>query len=113
MPDEKKITVYYDGSCPLCSAVVHPFDADTFDKRDVTKEPLPSHISPEQAQREVHVVDAAGKTYRGVDAVFRILDEQRGWRWLARVGRLPGFHFLAAATYAFVARNRYRFFEKK
>jgi predicted DCC family thiol-disulfide oxidoreductase YuxK len=44
----------------------------------------------------------------GDAAIPEILRRLRGWRWLARVCRLPGIELLAPRLYAWVARHRYQ-----
>lgn len=107
---ENRMTVYYDGTCRLCTAAVHTFGAGHIEQKDITRETLPADIPFEKVWNEMYVVDASGTKYRGADAVLRILDEHRGWRWLARIGRLPVFHSAAIFLYSFVARHRHRLF---
>lgn len=107
---QKPITVYYDGTCALCTTAVNAFGAEHIEQKDLTREALPADISFAQAWNEMYVVDAAGTKYRGADAVLRILDEHRGWRWLARIGRLPVLHSIAMFLYSFIARHRHQLF---
>ena len=109
------MTVYYDGLCRGCSVA-----ADTMrtpeshiDFVDANKVPLPTGISFQDAMHDVHVVEESGTTYKGSEAILRILDEYPHWRWLAASGRLPGMRNLAAALYRIVAHNRYWLFGRK
>lgn len=42
---KKKIEVFYDGKCPMCTAIMDKVDGSTqreqFALRDITKDPLP------------------------------------------------------------------------
>jgi predicted DCC family thiol-disulfide oxidoreductase YuxK len=105
----QKETLYYDGSCPLCSAVANSLGED-IEKKDVTKDVLPAHISKEEAMREVHIIDKDGVTHTGVDAVLFIMERNPRRRVLAWLGRLPGFHFLADMLYRLIASERHMLF---
>ncbi len=80
-----------------------------FARVDVTMGALPAGRSMDDALKNMHVVDTDGRVHEGVDGVFRILDEYPRLKIIARIGRLPGLHFLARGMYRLVAAHRRRF----
>lgn len=112
-----KISIYYDGSCNLCSGLTDRIDlsehGSAFTLTDISKGRLPVGVSKEEAMHDVHVVDQNGRMYRGVDAVLRILEEYPRLRWLAVIGSFPGFRQLFMFMYRIVERTRYSIFGRK
>lgn len=110
---EKKIKVYYDGECHMCTATMDSLrktsQGETFHPVDVTKGELPPGVDMSGALHNMHAIDDAGNVYVGGDAVLRILEEYPRWRWLARIGRLPGIRHLMYGVYRLVATHRRRF----
>ncbi len=107
------ITIYFDGSCKLCSSEINNLVA-----RDKHQAILLVDCSPEDfddrglpANREtmmnmIHARDAAGEWLRGVDvfiAAYRAADMNFVSRVLAHRWVKP----LAARGYLWVVRNRY------
>lgn len=107
-------TIYYDGDCPMCIAIVDKVDdsskKETFAPKDITKKSLPKNITQEQAKKELHVVDANGKVYKNIDAVLKIVEEYPQWKFLATIGRLPIIKQILAIGYKIVAANRHFLF---
>ena len=61
-------------------------------------------------RRYLHVIDAAGRVYVGIDGVMEFrsaigVGKVEAWLW--RIGRRPGFHGLYAAAYALLASHRH------
>lgn len=114
---DRKIEIFYDGTCNLCSGMVERIDKsskkESFEARAVSEEQLPHGIDHEAAMRDVHVVDETGRIYAGAEAVLRILDEYPRLQTLARIGRFPGIKHLLAILYRVVAMTRYRIFGRK
>jgi len=110
-----RLTVLFDGSCSLCRASVaraRRFDRnqrieflDLHDLQSATRFP---QVNRDEAMRLMQAVDSNGHVFAGVDAWARIGGLLRGWNLLAWILLVPGFHWLAAKTYAWIARNRYR-----
>ena len=109
------LTVFYDGSCSVCSREINHYrqrahlgwlrlvdiSALDFDAASYGR-------SKEEFMRQLHVCDARGRFYLGVDA-FPIIWQALpgpGYRWLARLIRLPGIHPLAILGYKTFARLR-------
>lgn len=108
--------VFYDGSCPLCSREIDHyrgldrhgrlcfidisasgFDAGSWD------------LNRKELIKVMHVRDAGGRLYRGVDA-FRALWlglPRPFYRRLSRLLGLPGLHLLAVVGYRVFARLRH------
>ena len=107
----KKLDVYYDGSCPMCTVfadtVTDSSQGEKFEKKDVAKGALPEGATFEQVWKEMYVVED-GTQYRGADAVLRVMREYPRWRWLAFIGSLPVFNQIAHLIYRIVAANRHR-----
>lgn len=110
---DKKIELYYDGECHMCQATMDTLQksskGDTFKAVDITKGTLPPGVDVRGALHNMHAIDGAGTVYVGGDAVLRILEEYPRWRWLARIGRLPGPRHVIYGVYRIVARHRRRF----
>jgi len=113
----KKIHIYYDGMCNLCSGLMDTVENSSkggaFERIDVTKGKLPPDKTYEQAMRDMHVVDENGQIYRGAQAVLKIFEQYPHLRWIAPIGRLPGFNLFAAGIYRLVAETRYWIFGRK
>ena len=107
---DNKDAVYYDGTCPMCVAIVGKIDdtsqGDKFSMKDITKEPLPSSFTRQDVEREMHVVGADGKIYRNAEAILKLLEPYPAWKFAVTVGRLPGIRHILPIGYGFVAANR-------
>ena len=84
---ENKDAVYYDGSCPMCVAIVGKIDnsskAENFSMKDITREPLPSSFTRQDVEREMHVVGADGRIYKNAEAILKLWSPIRpGNFWL-------------------------------
>ncbi len=56
--------------------------------------PLPPGATREQLLARFHVRDGSGQLFSGAHAFLALWAALPGWRWLARVGRLPGAAWL-------------------
>ena len=93
------LTVLYDGACPLCRREIgiyrglQPLRSDTpvcfADVSDAAL-PLPPGTTREQLLARFHVRGSNGQLLSGAQAFLALWAALPGWRWLARVGRLPG-----------------------
>ena len=106
------LTVYYDGSCRLCSAEIHNLKARDAAGRlvliDCSPEGFTGGPAPRQAlMNAIHAVDAAGQVYAGIDT-FRIAYAAAGLPWVRTILDLPLVSTLAHRAYPVLARNRYR-----
>jgi predicted DCC family thiol-disulfide oxidoreductase YuxK len=108
-PANQKIKAYYDGKCPMCSAIadrVRNSDrSDLFDLRDMHKErSMP--FNKAAVEKEMHVVDREGNTHRGAEAIFRITEQYPRLRLATRIARASPISALAPIVYRLIAANR-------
>ncbi|MCU0922755.1 MAG: DUF393 domain-containing protein [Burkholderiaceae bacterium] len=106
------LTVLYDGACPLCRREIGLYRglpsstpvcfADVSD----AAQPLPSGTTREQLLARFHVRAADGRLLSGAQAFLALWDTLPGWRWLARIGRLPGVAWLMERVYRLFLRLR-------
>jgi predicted DCC family thiol-disulfide oxidoreductase YuxK len=106
------LTVLYDGACPLCRREIDIYRglqsstpvcfADVSD----TAQPLPGGTTREQLLARFHVRDADGRLLSGAQAFLALWITLPGWRWLARLGRLPGAAWAMERVYRLFLRLR-------
>lgn len=106
MPAEPaSLTVLYDGACPLCRAeigVYRGLSSDTplcFADVSAQGQALPEGLSREQLLARFHVQHADGRVESGARAFLALWATLPGWRWLARLGRVPGMPSVMEAAY--------------
>ncbi len=112
--NDRKKTVYYDGSCPMCTLLIKKMDDSSakgkFDPADITKKSLPQYLTKEQVEKEIHVTDSDGKVYKNAEALLKILEEYPQWKFLATIGQLPILKQVLPIGYRVVAANRHFLF---
>jgi predicted DCC family thiol-disulfide oxidoreductase YuxK/uncharacterized membrane protein YphA (DoxX/SURF4 family) len=106
---KSRLTAFYDGKCPMCATLAHAVSCsaqqDTFDLRDMHKQKsMP--FATDAVEKEIHVVDRDGQTYRGAQAILKIVSQYPRLRMLAAIGRFPVVRPLLPVGYNIVARNR-------
>lgn len=88
--------VLFDGSCPLCRreiALYKDLKADgEMQWVDISActYAAPSGLSKETLMRRFHVVTPKGEVLSGAAGFVHVWKQLPGWRWLARLARLPG-----------------------
>ncbi len=104
----------YDGNCRICvsqAEIVASYNDDALIEILDLNSPVARlrfpQVTPEAAQRELHLVAPDGTLYRGAEAVREVLVRLPALRGLGELLRLPGAMSFARPLYAFVARNRY------
>ena len=103
--DPASLTVLYDGACPLCRAeigVYRGLPSETplcFADVSAPGQVLPAGLSREQLLARFHVQHANGRVESGARAFLALWATLPGWRWLARLGRLPGVPTLMDGLY--------------
>lgn len=112
MSDVYPLTLYFDGSCPLCRAEMHNLELrDAGQKLRFVDISVSADYPPgtdfEALMTLIHAQCADGSVLRGVE-VFRLAYGAVGIPWVARLTRLPGLKGLSEALYPWIARNRYR-----
>ena len=99
-----ELTVYYDGSCPLCRREIALYrrlrGADRLHWLDVsTGLPLGEDLSCEAAMRRFHVRDARGSLLGGGAAFARLWRALPGWRVAGWVFAWPPMSWGLALAY--------------
>ena len=106
------LTVLYDGSCPLCRREISVYQGLTPSQplsfTDVSNPALvpPAGTSVETLMARFHVQHADGRLESGARAFIALWELLPGWRWLARLGRLPGMTPLMEGAYKGFLRVR-------
>jgi len=108
-----EVTVYYDGSCPLCRREIALYRRQRGSERlawhDVSAgAPTGSDLSCEAALRRFHVRDARGRLYSGAAAFARLWRSLPGWRVLGWLTVLPPLSWLLELGYRVFLRLRPR-----
>ena len=109
------LTVLYDGACPLCRREIsvyrglQPLNAETpvcFADVSNAVLPLPPGTTREQLLARFHVRRPDGQLLSGAQAFLALWAALPGWRWLARLGRLPGMTWAMERSYRLFLRWR-------
>jgi predicted DCC family thiol-disulfide oxidoreductase YuxK len=104
--------VLYDGACPLCRREIgvyrglQPTTPVSFVDVSDTAQPLPPGTTRAQLMARFHVLGANGRLFSGAQAFLALWAALPRWRWLARVGSLPGAVFLMERVYLLFLRAR-------
>lgn len=103
--DKDRLTLYYDGSCPLCSAEIKHYKAQPGGDRlafvDVSRaeNAVGAGLTARQAMRRFHVRQSDGSLLSGARAFIAIWKELPRWRWAARIATIPGIPTLLEGLY--------------
>ena len=105
--DEQDLTVFYDGSCPLCIREIGFYrrreGAETMTWVDVSDEAaqakLPDGLLREQALGRLHLLGRDGRVRSGGQAFAMIWSELPALRWLGRLTALPPFSWMLEGLY--------------
>ena len=112
---QQKLTVFFDGSCPLCRREIgeyknlKPLNGQDFVcYRDVSyvSESLPEGFTQEQLLTRFHVQGPNGELHSGAKAFLTLWSVLPGWRWFAFLGRLPGMPWLMEQSYQIFLKIR-------
>lgn len=113
------LTVFYDGSCAVCATAIARYRgkcrSDEVCFVDVSApgfDPSRYGRTAESFMAQVHVRDAAGAWYAGVDALSQLWQVLPGcgYRLLGTLLQVPGIHGAARIGYGLFARHRRSFF---
>ncbi|HEY8539275.1 MAG TPA: DUF1731 domain-containing protein, partial [Steroidobacteraceae bacterium] len=99
--------ILYDPVCPVCNLEMRRYCREAqrrglpwrFTDAAASSTLLACGIDSDTARRRVYVVDSNGRMVSGLDALAHIWSTLPGWRWLARVVRLPIASRLANLAY--------------
>lgn len=89
-------TVYFDGACPLCRREIAHYqrvDSESalcFVDVSAPNAATPAGVDRAQALARFHVRAGDGRVLSGAAAFVGVWAALPGWRWAARVARLPG-----------------------
>ena len=91
-----KLTVYFDGSCPLCKAEMSYYmtqdTAEMMQFVDISAEEqsLPKDLNRQEAMSRLHVRKPNGELVVGAASFVNIWQALPRWNWAARTAALPG-----------------------
>jgi len=94
--DPSKLTLYFDGSCPLCRAEIGLYrrqdqaDALCFVDVSAPDAATPQGLTQQQAMQRFHVRAGEGRLLSGATAFVEVWGRLPRWRWAARAAALPG-----------------------
>ncbi len=99
-----RLTVYFDGSCPLCRREIAIYrrlpEASSIAWVDVSAgQDLGGVLSCEAAMARFHVRDAQGRLFSGAAAFSRMWRVFPGWRWLGWLSAWPPLSWLFELAY--------------
>ncbi len=106
------LAVFYDGACPVCRREISLYNdlipVQPVEFVDVSRHAvlLPAELTHEQALARFHVRHVDGRIESGARAFIALWERLPYWRWLARVGRLPGVAALMEIAYRGFLRIR-------
>jgi predicted DCC family thiol-disulfide oxidoreductase YuxK len=103
------LKVLYDGACPLCKReIAHVKGLSEKDQNsslsfvDISQnssETLCYAADREKLLARFHVEKSDGTRIDGAAAFVAMWDRLPGWRWLAKIAKLPGVLYLLEAAY--------------
>lgn len=91
-----KITVFFDGACPICVREVKrwrnaPFSCpvEWFDITGQEEALQARGIDPRRAMLQLHIQTESGQTFVSIDSYALLLKQLPRWRWLGVLMSLP------------------------
>jgi 3-demethoxyubiquinol 3-hydroxylase len=111
-PNPAPLTVLYDGDCPLCRreiALYAGMKSNTpvcyvdVNQADLV---LPAHTTQAELLARFHVQNSSGQLCSGARAFLLLWSALPGWRWLAKLGSLPGAVWILERFYLVFLRVR-------
>lgn len=115
-PGSAKITVYYDGACPICTGSVkrlqsrdHRGVIEAISTADEGFDPDREGLRKELLGKVMQVKDADGNIHAGLDGMIVAWKAVPAFRFIGWVASIPGIYHVGKLFYVWFARNRYRF----
>lgn len=109
----KKVTVYFDGLCHLCSREINHYrsmkGSDNINFVDITGTDFDSFregLDPIQIHKVMHVRDSEGNIHLGVDAFFCIWSQLPALQFLVPIVRIGFIRFVLKLFYSAFAKLR-------
>ena len=113
MPHAKKLTLYFDGLCAVCSREIAWYQRkDTrseIEFKDITDPKFSAEtegLDPRAVQTYFHVRDATGRLFIGVDGFIEIWRVLPGFGSLAKAATLPPVHLALQLGYQVFVKVR-------
>jgi len=110
----KKLTVFFDGACPLCRREIGFYrkidSQEKIDWRDISNTtderelPLPQ----DALMARFHVQREDGRVLSGARAFIELWKNLPGWRWIGILASTPGVPVVMEFGYIFFLRFRPR-----
>ena len=101
--DQKDLTVYYDGACPLCQAEIGHYKsqegADRICFVDAAADALPQDLDRQTALGRFHVRAADGRLISGAAGFAEVWKALPKWRWAAKLAAIPGMLWMLERMY--------------
>ncbi|WP_236940091.1 thiol-disulfide oxidoreductase DCC family protein [Falsihalocynthiibacter arcticus] len=104
-PLPNKTKVFFDGSCPLCSAEIGYYqtidNAGSFEAIDVNSNAFRElNLLPHKtAMARFHVLSSSNQLLSGAEAFKEVWRGLPRWKWLARGSDFPGATWLLERVY--------------
>ena len=97
------MTVYYDGSCPLCAREIGLYKGSAGSEAirfcDISRNAPPEGLSREQAMARFHVATGKQGLTSGARAFIALWLSLPRWRWLGRIASVPPLPWIMEAAY--------------
>ncbi|WP_157755508.1 thiol-disulfide oxidoreductase DCC family protein [Neomegalonema perideroedes] len=109
---ERRLTVYYDGACPICTTEVRFYRAqaggeeiDWINLQFASEEDLKG-LEKDKALSRLHVRDEQGEILEGVPAFAGLMERLPRLAWLGRAMNAPPLSWIMRGLYAVFLRIR-------
>ncbi len=102
--DADSTTVYFDGSCPLCTVEIAHYkkqaqDADISFVDVSAQNDLGADLTQDAAMKRFHVRLPDGSLVSGARGFVAVWEALPKWRWAARLAHIPGVPFVLEIGY--------------